>query len=437
MVEPTAHPQPQPPDLNFLAEASSMLAASLDYETTLARLAQLAVARVADACIVDILAEDGQIRRLAAAHADPAKDELLQELQRRYPPTLHGPHPTAAALRSGAVGLYPAVTDAFLQSIAQDAGHLHLLQALMPRSFIVAPLVARGRTLGALFLIASHPGRQYGPADVVLAAELGQRAALAVDNARLYRQAQEGLRLRDEFLSFLSHELRLPLSHIKGFASTLRQPEVVWDAATQQDFLAEIEREADRLTRLVEGLLDLSRIESGALELSGRRPTAPAALVTAALEQLGAVTDGRAVTVAVAAELPAVVVDEAELVRVLVNLLENAAKYAPPGGAIGVSAAVVDGDLELAVADEGPGIPPAEMERVFERFYRGAPGRQGDVPGTGLGLALCRAIVQAHGGRIWAENRPAGGARVVVRLPLAAIARGSGTPDVPADPGRP
>ncbi len=416
----TEEPAPQDSsDLSFLAEASTVLAASLDYPTTLARVARIAVARVADACIVDILEEDGQIRRLAAAHVDAAKEALLHELQRRYPPDPQGPHPTAVALRSGEVGVYPEVTDDFLQTIARDAGHLRLLRDLAPRSFIAAPLIARGRTLGALYLMAVRPERQYGPAEVTLAAELGRRAALAVDNARLYQQAQEALRLRDDFLAVLSHELRTPLSHIKGFASTLLQPDVAWDAETQRDFLTEIEREAVRLGRLIGDLLDVSRIESGGLDAGERAAVQPLALVTAGLARVAGAVGARPLQVDVPADLPSVVVDAAQLEHVLANLLENAAKYSPPDGAIRLAGAVVAGELELCVEDEGPGIPAENLERVFEKFFRARSTERSGIPGTGLGLAICRGIVEAHGGRIWAENRPAGGAAFRFTLPVA------------------
>ena len=225
--------------------------------------------------------------------------------------------------------------------------------------------------------------------------------------------------LKADLISLVSHELRTPLSHIKGFVSMLRQPDATWDEATRQDFLAEIEAEADRLDRLIANLLDMSCLESGGLGASERRPVAPAGLVRGAVRQLARELTGRRVVVRVSAHLPPVSVDVARMERVFVNLLENAAKYSSPGGPITIGGRRRDGEVELWVADRGPGIPPEHLERVFEKFYRVRDGAAQRVPGTGLGLAVCRAIVTAHGGAVHAESRPGRGARFVVRLPVA------------------
>jgi len=221
----------------------------------------------------------------------------------------------------------------------------------------------------------------------------------------------------EDFLAALFHELRTPLSHIKGFVSALRQGDVAWDEETRADFLAEVEREADRLAGLIADLLDLSRLERGGLD---RAPVPPAALVAGGLDRVRGRLAEHPVALDVPADLPPVWVDAAQLERVLANLLENAAKYSPPGSPIAVSAARLPGrQLELAVADRGPGIAPHLLARVFDQFFRAPDPTRPPVPGSGLGLAIARSIVLAHGGRIRAENRPDGGARLVVSLPLA------------------
>lgn len=225
--------------------------------------------------------------------------------------------------------------------------------------------------------------------------------------------------LKTNLISFVSHELRTPLSHIKGFVSALRQPDLGWDETTRREFLAEIEAEADRLNRLIANLLDMSRLQSGGLDAAERRPIAPVTLVRAAVGQLARELSGRRVVVRVPADLPPVVVDPGQMERVFANLLENAAKYSQPGGSIRLGGRVRDGWVELWVADEGPGIPAEHLERIFEKFYRVRDGAAQRAPGTGLGLALCRAVVAAHGGTIHAESHPDQGARFVVRLPVA------------------
>jgi two-component system sensor histidine kinase KdpD len=282
---------------------------------------------------------------------------------------------------------------------------------------------ARGRKLGVLALATAESGRRYGSADVTLAQQLADRCAVALDNAVLVGDLRRALGVREELLAATSHELRTPLAHIKGFTSTLRQPDVEWDEGTRQDFLAEIEHEADRLNVLIGDLLTMSRLESGGPELHQRVAVGPDALASAAVGRVRGLLRDAQLQVDVAPDLPRVVVDAAQLEQVVANLVENAAKYGSSNAHIRVAAVRVEGELELAVEDDGPGLPEEDLERVFDKFFRARSSDQSGVPGTGLGLAICRAIVEAHGGRIWAENRPSGGARLVVRLPLEAPPR--------------
>jgi PAS domain S-box-containing protein len=402
----------------FLAEAGTALISSLHYEATLQSVARLAVPFLADWCAVDVVDEHGAVRRVAVAHVDPSREALVWRVERRDLTEATPEAGLGRILRTGQAELMSDVPAELLVRAAKDAESLELARALAPRSYIGVPLVARGQTLGAVLLVAAESGRRYGPDDLALAEELGRRASQAVDNARLYAQAQQAVRVRDEFLAATSHELRTPLAHVKGFVSTLRQSDVQWDEATRQDFLREIEREADRLTRLISNLLDISRIESGGLERAERAPTSPRALVTGGLDRVRLLLGQRQVAVDVPDDLPQVYVDSTQLEGVFANLLENAAKYTPAKSPLRLAGRLVEGGVELRVEDEGPGIPPEDLERIFEKFVRSSTVRS-SVPGTGLGLAICRGIVRANGGRIWAENRPTGGASFVVWLPVA------------------
>jgi K+-sensing histidine kinase KdpD len=401
----------------FLAEAGALLTSSLDFEATLRGVARLVVPTLADFCAVKVPDEERGTSLALAAHVDAAKEELVRRLQSLAPAAQPGP--ISEALRNGRSLLVPDYTDDLLEANAIDAERRALLRQLRPRSVIVVPLLARGRRVGVMLLGTAESGRRYGPADLDLAEDLARRVALAVDNAQLYRAAQRAVGVRDEILAATSHELRTPLGHIKGFVSTLRQPDVEWDEATRRDFLAETEREADRLARLVDDLLDMSRIESGGLDRSQRARVRPWALVAGALARVGDLAAAHRLEVAVPDDLPPVLADAAQLELVLKNLLENAAKYSSPGTRIRVSGARAGGEVRLAVEDEGLGIPPEHLERVFERFFRVTGAGLPAQPGTGLGLAISRGIVRAHGGRVWAENRPEGGARFVVALPAA------------------
>jgi two-component system, OmpR family, sensor histidine kinase KdpD len=218
-------------------------------------------------------------------------------------------------------------------------------------------------------------------------------------------------------LSSTAHELRLPLSHIKGFVSSLRRHDVEWDAATRADFLVQIERETDRLTQMVDDLVDHSRGPQRVRRLHPV-PTSPAALVAGGLDRVRGLLGDRRVEVAVPPGLPMVEVDAPAIERVLANLFDNALKYAPANSHIRVAAQVANGALELRVDDDGPGIPLADREQIFTRFFRGPNAQSSGQPGSGLGLAICLSIVSAHMGRIWADAGVGGGTRFTVSLPL-------------------
>jgi PAS domain S-box-containing protein len=248
----------------------------------------------------------------------------------------------------------------------------------------------------------------------VMDAERGVQ--VAVEIIRDVTREREAEDLKDRIISLVSHELRTPIGHIKGFASSLLEADVTWDEATQQDFIAEIDREADRLAALVTDLLDMSKIESGRdfLERSWRQP---AVILAQALRSVDRLTARHQAVVELDPDLPNVFVDGTQLERVIGNLVENAAKYTDPGLEIHVRVRRDGQNLEFCVADRGPGIPAEYRERIFERFFR-IKGGPAPKPGTGLGLPICRGIVEAHGGRLWFEERPGGGSRFRFTIPI-------------------
>ena len=282
------------------------------------------------------------------------------------------------------------------------------------------PLATSEGLLGVLGLIP-HDRRRFDDPEErrfldAFAAQMGvavERTQVAEETERARLEAERE-RLRSTLLSSVSHDLRTPLGVIEGAASTLLDPEVALDAPTQRDLLETIHEEAGRLNRRVRNLLDMTRLEAGAVQLN-REWQSPEEVVGAALSHLHGRLEGTDVKVAVPADLPFVSCDAVLVEQVLVNLLENALKYSPAGGAIEVSAEVADGEVVVTIADRGPGIPRGEERRIFEKFYR--VGRDASVGGVGLGLAICRAIVTAHGGRIWGENREGGGAAFHFSLP--------------------
>ncbi|MDE3076472.1 MAG: PAS domain S-box protein [Chloroflexota bacterium] len=240
----------------------------------------------------------------------------------------------------------------------------------------------------------------------------------AVQVIRDITREREADELKDHIISLVSHELRTPLAHIKGFASSLIDRDVTWDAATQRDFIVEIDREADRLTALVADLLDMSKIEAAGSDYLEKIRSRPEIIAEQSLKAVEAATAGHNVINHVPADLPDILADAVHLQRVIGNLVENAAKYSEPGTPVRLSAKRRGDELVWAVEDEGPGVPMAYRDRIFDKFFRIKTGRP-RPPGTGLGLPICKGIVQAHGGRIWLENAEPRGSRFCFTTPLA------------------
>ena len=407
----------------FLAQASTLLAASLDYETTLANVARLTVPYLASWCCVDMVEDDGSICRLEVA-TDPEHD-AARELS-RHPPRRDTAHPVAIVLETGQSEFWPEITDAMLVAAAPNPEHLAVLRSLKPRSSMAVPLRARGRVLGVMTFATAEPGRRYEPADLALAEDLARRAALAVDNARLYREAREAIRARDEFLTVAAHELKTPLTSLRGFSQlTLRQldRDDPPDPRRVRHALQRVDEQSGRLSRLVSQLLDVSTTEDGGLTLE-RSPTDLVDLVRGVVAAAQARTGRHALTVHAPSEVLAHV-DPLRLSQVVTNLVDNAIKFSPNGGPIDIEISTRPGSTaRVAVTDRGIGIKPKDRERVLERFPRT---RVGDyAAGMGLGLWISRRIVDLHGGRIAVETPAGGGTRLVVSLPTGLSSRPSG-----------
>jgi PAS domain S-box-containing protein len=508
----------------FLAEASSVLAGSLDYETTLQRVADLAVPHVADWCAVEIV-EEGTLRSVAVAHRDPAKVALARETRERFPPDPDAPGGLGAVIRSGTPLLIPEVTNEMLVAGARGEEHLAHLRTVGMTSLMIVPLIARDQALGTLSFALAESGRRYDANDLALAEELARRAAIAVDNARLYREAQaseerfrklyegvgdtvvvidaegryldanpaftalmgytieelRGMRVgalsadperairnhtlfqeasvwrgesewrrkdgeiipvegylttvdlptgtvylgtwRDiserraqetmqrDFIAMITHELRNPLTALKGYAQLMQRR-----AAYDPRSLAVIVRQANLIERLVNDLRDAARLEANRLDLT------PEEVDLVPLAD-GAVEHARALATAheLRLDLPDRPVigwwDGDRIAQVLQNLLSNAIKYAPDGGEILLR--VEDGgeEVRVSITDRGIGIAPEAIPNLFSRFYRAEGATSRAIQGLGLGLYITRALVEAHGGRIWVESALGEGSTFTFTLP--------------------
>jgi len=293
-----------------------------------------------------------------------------------------------------------------------------------PQSAICAPLIFRGTSMGAILLIGLRSSPVFQPEDLQLLQAVANQIAVGIENARLAKEAsqaealREADRLKSEFVSTVSHELRTPLASIKAYATALLRQDVARDEGTVREYLQTIDEEGDRLRELVDNLLDMSRIEAGALRLD-KRPTSIARIVRKTIQELRVRSGIHRLEVNCPEDLPLVTADAGRLQRVLHNLIENAIKYSPEGGEITICAEAEDGIVQVSVLDEGIGIDPEHRDKIFERFYRTDNVLTRQVGGSGLGLAICRGIIEAHGGRIWAEGRKEKGAAFHFTLAVA------------------
>lgn len=405
----------------FLAQASIALGSSLEIDQVLRTIARLSVPALADWCSVDMIEPDGSVRRVAVTHADPTKRDIA-DLAATYPPDPHARHPRTTVLRTGRSVLFREVPDEGLAQIAADEAHLAALRRLAYGSAIIVAIAARGRILGALtFATTAESGRRYGPDDLAFAEDLAHRAALAIDNARLYAEAQEANRLKDEFLATVSHELRTPLASMMNWVALLRQGKIGPEQVARG--LDVLQRSGESQARLIDDILDVSRIVSGSLRLQPQ-PVEVADVVRDATETVRPAADAKRVRIHVTCDGAGtrVVGDPARLQQVVWNLLANSVKFTPEGGHVHVRLERTPQEVQLVVTDSGEGIAPEFLPFVFDRFRQAERVAKRRHAGLGLGLAIVKHLVEAHGGQVEAQSEGRGrGATFVVRLPLAPL----------------
>jgi len=514
----------------FLAEATEILNRSLHLQEMLESLAHLAVPSLADWCIVHSARSDGASEPLIVAHADPDKVRWANELGDRWPPSPNDTTGIPQVLRTGRSELYSEITDEMLVAAAKDDEHLGVLRSLGVTAVMTVPIPGRGGVFGTMTFVSAERGRRYDQQDLELAQELAQRAGFAVENARLYeeaekrahaslvlshvddgvflvdregvvrlwnraaetitgfgasavlgRPAQEAIagwaaieplvpvgatpgagenpveavplevdggeiwisisgvgfedgtvyafrdltaerrleELKTDFLATASHELRTPVAAVYGAAMTLRRTDYAVDDDARALLLEIIASESDRLTRIVDDVLWASRVDSGRLVVAIDRFDA-VGVATGVVDAARAHAPARVtISLTVPSSAPPVAGDADKVRQVLANLIDNAVKYSPDGGEVEVRLEAQPGRMRFSVRDQGLGIPPAEQTRIFEKFYRLDPQLTRGVGGTGLGLYICRELVQRMGGRIWVASSESPGSTFFFELPLA------------------
>ena len=416
---------------HILHQVSNLVVSSIDQQITLTEIAQLLVPSLADYCRIAILDEQQQIQEIAVNHADPDKVALVQALYDQYKDRAEPVYGVQKLLRSGKPEVISNVAQDVLAHVQVHPDLLDILKELALKSYMGVPLIAHGRIIGAITFSSVRPSREYTEADLHFAQELARRIASALDNAHLYRQAQAEIRERkkveealresearkDEFISMASHELKTPLTSLKGFTNLLQRRLAKEGDKQVLHFLARMEEQLDKLTKLVSDLLDVTKMQAGKLEFREEHFFLNE-LVRESLENLQGTTETHHLQLEEVTDVR-VLGDKDRLGQVLINLLTNAIKYSPEADTIIVRVSTDGHNAIVTVQDFGIGIAETHHEKIFERFYQVNDGTEKTFPGLGIGLYISRQIVKRHHGRLWVESAKGAGATFYVSLPLA------------------
>jgi signal transduction histidine kinase len=405
----------------FLAEATQRLAAAVDYAETLQAVAALALPRPGEWSIVDLVEQDGSTHRLPVVHADPEKQRLVRALGSFWPPAGSNLLGIPAGLRSRGARVVDPITDEWLTDVARDEEQLVILRRLGITAMITVPLQAHDQVQGAIRFVGGSAGQGYTDDELALAQDLASRCALAIAHMRRVEELKKSVLLRDQVLGYVAHDLKNPLGAIVFGASHIldeaRSPRQDLPAAHRIRVAESILGATEHMQRLIGDLLEVALIGAGGVTIHRQRvePTGLVEGVRHTYEE-GLLARSLRLETAVPEGLPVVWADPGRLRQVFENLLENAAKFTPSGGVVTLGASQLDGSVLFSVADTGGGIQSEEIPRLFDRFWQA---RQVGGGSAGLGLTICKGIVEAHGGAIWAESAVGQGSTFFFRIPAA------------------
>lgn len=410
--------------LRLLADAGTLLSSTLETRQLLENMAHLVVPRLADWCIVDIADADEVIQRHVVVTADQRYEPLAEKLRHTE---LLNPDPsrgTPYVMDTGQSQFTPSVDPNRIDDLVTADDLRAVYKEIGLKSLMIVPINAKGSICGAIHFAMYTEGERYTASDLLVAEDLGRRLGLAIDNSRHFEESkriaaelQIANEAKDEFLGLISHELRTPITVIHGGARILRMRGDTLDESTRMELIADIEEESDRLHRIVENLLVLSRAE-----LKSHFEPEPILLHRVVREMAAIFRRQRRQREVVVEcdDIPPVAADQGFIEQLLRNLLSNADKYSPASSPILVQVTTRNGDAVVSVSDNGPGVSPEDTERIFERFFRAAS-TQSFASGAGMGLAVCKRLVEAMSGTIWAENREEGGLSAFFTVPLYGI----------------
>ena len=415
--------------LQLLSNASKLLGASLDYDTTLSAAVKLAVPKFAEWSAADLLIE-GDIKNVAVAHIDPSKIELAKLLRQQYPVSMNDPYGLANVLRTGKSELLSDIPDELLVATTHDSKHLQIARELSLKSAIIVPMEARGEIIGALSFITGSTGRKYNEHDLKFAEELAARAALAIDNSRLFQKSQEASVSKSAFLANMSHEIRTPLGVILGFSELLANPEST--SSEKLNFIGAIKRNGELLANIINDILDLSKVEAGKLQTE-RLETAISEIITdiSSFLRLKAVEKGIELSISYEKTVPKIIrTDPLRLKQILMNIVGNAIKFTECGS-VDVTLKFLQkndesGNLVFVVKDTGRGISKEEKKKLFQPFSQADVTTKRKFGGTGLGLVLSKHLAVLLGGDVvLTESTPQKGSTFTITIDSGPILKSS------------
>ena len=388
----------------FLGAAGQELAASLDYEQTIATLARLIVPNLAELCVIDIAEQENRLRRVAVVHRNPEDEARLASQMGKV--RTEAPEALVRIMGDAEATLVGASSTLYSYITGEEDG--------AGRTLIFLPLVSRGQSIGIAAAVSTQ-GRPFHSDDLPVFAELARRASLAIDNARLYLESQQAVRAREEVLAIVSHDLRNPLSAVTLGSSLLKMSDTL--SGEDREQVETIEVSARRMSRLIEDLLDVTRLEGGKRLPIEPEAVEPAELLHEAEEIFRAQAAVASVTMSYEPPdgLPPVHADRHRVMQVMTNLIGNSMKFTPRGGSISVRAKLQHDFLLFTITDTGPGIPKEHLTHIFSPYWQA---KRAERLGAGLGLPIAKGIVEAHGGRIWVESELGRGTDFYFTLPV-------------------
>jgi signal transduction histidine kinase len=407
--------------MRMLNEVSDVLSSSLDYEETIPAAVRLALGHLGDWAAVSFVDDEGQARRVAVAHRDPTKNVTAQRMMTEFPPRRDLPRPVTESISHQKPTILNTLDEKFLTRASSGPEHSALVRELGFGSMLVAPMVARGRTIGALTFLSSEPGR-YTDDDASLGELIARRAAIAIDNAQLYRAAVEANNAKDEFLATISHELRTPMTATLGWVRMLNLGH--FDSETHKTALDAIERSTRAQAKLIEDILDVSSIVLGKFRID-REAVDLQVVVDAAIDTLRPASEAKQIVIDVDASRwnGCVQGDADRLQQVIWNLVSNAIKFGRRNGRIDVTVERAEDHARITVRDDGLGIDASFLPFVFDRFRQADSGATRSHGGLGLGLAIVRHLTELHGGNVRVSSDGAGkGSTFIVELPVLSSA---------------